>query len=197
MQLCKSSEERRLDVLVNNAAVMMCPKKLTKEGFEEHLGVNHLGHFLLTKLLLPKLRSDSGRIVNVTCSAFKRASINFEDLNSAKSYDKYSAYAQSKLANIYFTDQLLKREKPVKCVAVNPGVAKTKIGRHVSVWLSPISSVFMQTAQSAAQTVIYCAIDPEIMDHSSLYYEKLKPENVEVNEKDSLRLWAISDRWTS
>ncbi|CAD5117572.1 DgyrCDS6331 [Dimorphilus gyrociliatus] len=189
--------EKRLDVLVNNAAVMMCPKKLTKDGFEEQLGVNHLGHFLLTKLLLPKLQSHSGRIVNVTCSAFKQASINFDDLNSSKLYDKYSAYSQSKLANIYFTDQLVKRESSVKSMAANPGVAKTKIGRHISVWLSPVSSVFMQTAHAAAQTVIYCCVDPEVIDHSTFYYEKLKPADVEVDDQNSKRLWAISDRWTS
>lgn len=100
-------EFKRLDVLINNAGVMRCPKSLTKEGIETHLGVNHMGHFLLTNLLLECLKQSApSRIVNVTTLKHGTSKINKEDLNFAISYNEEEAYNQSKLANIMFTSKL-------------------------------------------------------------------------------------------
>ncbi|GFR61493.1 retinol dehydrogenase [Elysia marginata] len=101
--------EKHIDILINNAGVMMCPKQLTEDGFELQLGVNHLGHFLLTHLLLDKLKSSApSRIIIVSARIHTQGSINFNDLNSAKDYGKVDAYAQSKLANLLHQKELVK-----------------------------------------------------------------------------------------
>lgn len=100
-------EFKKLDVLINNAGVMRCEKSVTNEGIETHLGVNHMGHFLLTNLLLDCLKKSSpSRIVNVTTLKHASSTINKKDLNLATSYSEEAAYNQSKLANLLFTTKL-------------------------------------------------------------------------------------------
>lgn len=100
-------EFNRLDVLINNAGIMRCKKSYTKEGIETHLGVNHMGHFLLTNLLLDSLKKSApSRIVNVTTLKHGSSKINKQDLNSTNSYSEEDAYNQSKLANLMFTAKL-------------------------------------------------------------------------------------------
>lgn len=102
--------EHQLHILINNAGVMACPKLFTSDGFELQLGVNHLGHFLLTNLLLDLLKASApSRIVVVSSDAHKFGGINKDDLMCEKSYNKYKAYAQSKLANVLFTRELSKK----------------------------------------------------------------------------------------
>uniref|UniRef100_T1GSZ3 Uncharacterized protein n=1 Tax=Megaselia scalaris TaxID=36166 RepID=T1GSZ3_MEGSC len=133
------NEETKLDILINNAGVMATPKTLTKDGFEMQLGVNHLGHFLLTNLLLDTLKKSApSRIVVVSSAIYIFGSINKADLNSEKAYSKVGAYSQSKLANILFTKELTKRLEGTN-VTVNcchPGVVKTELGRHMSLAIS-------------------------------------------------------------
>lgn len=120
------SEQNRLDLLINNAGVMRIPKRqVTKEGFEEQIGVNHLGHFLLTHLLLDYLKACApSRIINVSSIAHTRGSIDTSDFNSEKNYDPKKAYEQSKLANVLFTRELAKRLKDtgVTVNALHPGI---------------------------------------------------------------------------
>ncbi|GAB5491531.1 MAG: oxidoreductase [Phototrophicaceae bacterium] len=100
----------RLDILLNNAGVMAIPRQETADGFEMQLGVNHLGHFALTRLLLDVIvKTPNARIHNVTSSANYSGSINFDDLMGEKDYGRWSAYGQSKLANVFFTYELQKR----------------------------------------------------------------------------------------
>ncbi|XP_059811457.1 retinol dehydrogenase 12 isoform X2 [Hypanus sabinus] len=107
-------EEKVLNILINNAGVMMCPFMKTSDGFEMQFGVNHLGHFLLTFLLLDHLKKSSpARIINLSSLAHGFGRINFKDLHSENSYDGGSAYCQSKLANILFTRELAKRLKVI------------------------------------------------------------------------------------
>ncbi|XP_075007977.1 retinol dehydrogenase 12 isoform X2 [Calonectris borealis] len=104
------AEEKELHILINNAGVMLCPYSKTADGFEMHLGVNHLGHFLLTFLLLERLKQSApARIVNVSSLAHYGGRIRFHDLHSEKSYNRGLAYCHSKLANVLFTRELARR----------------------------------------------------------------------------------------
>lgn len=128
-------DEPKLDILINNAGVMMCPKMMTRNGFEVQIGVNHLGHFLLTNLLLDRLITAApSRIVVVSSLAHVFGSINKEDLNSEKSYNRYKAYFQSKLANILFTRYLAKKldGTGVTVNALHPGAVNTELQRHIT-----------------------------------------------------------------
>ena len=127
-------EEPRIDILINNAGVMALPeRKLTKDGFEMQFGTNHLGHFLLTNLLLDRLKeAPSARIVNVSSVAYKMGSIKMDNLNSEHSYTSWGAYCQSKIANILFTRGLSKRLEGtnVTANALHPGAIFTGLQQH-------------------------------------------------------------------
>ena len=137
-------EEPRIDILINNAGVMALPQRtLTKDGFEMQFGTNHLGHFLLTYLLLDRIKeAPSARIVNVSSSAHRRGKMDFDNLNSEKSYVPWVAYGTSKLANILFTRSLAKRLKGTNVTAnsLHPGVINTELARHLSL---PIVSMII------------------------------------------------------
>lgn len=106
------AEYNKLHILVNNAGVMRCPKSSTKDGIEMQLGVNHMGHFLLTNLLLDVLKvSAPARIVNLASATYRTGLINMKDLNWDNNYDAGKAYCQSKLAVVLFTRELAKRLK--------------------------------------------------------------------------------------
>ena len=129
-------EEPRIDILINNAGVMAVPeRKLTKDGFEMQIGINHLGHFLLTNLLLDRIKeAPSARIVNVSSRAHLRANLDLGDLNLEKSYDAWTAYGNSKIANILFTRSLARRLKGTRVTtnSLHPGVIMTELSRHLT-----------------------------------------------------------------
>jgi NAD(P)-dependent dehydrogenase (short-subunit alcohol dehydrogenase family) len=121
-----------IDVLINNAGLMLVPRGRTADGFETHIGVNHLGHFALTNLLLPRIRD---RVVTVASLAHRSGRIHVDDLNyEHRRYGRAGAYAQSKLANLLFTHELHRRlttaGSPVRALAAHPGLAKTDLGTH-------------------------------------------------------------------
>lgn len=202
--------ERHVDILINNAGVMRCPKTLTEDGFEMQLGVNHLGHFLLTNLLLDKLKdSQPSRIITLSSVAHTRGKINFADLNSSKDYDKAEAYNQSKLANVLFTRELAKRLEGTKVTAnaVHPGIVNTDLGRHLSlkksyfswIFLGPFLWIFTKTPKQGAQTTIYCSVNPELESVSGKYFSNCKetePSKDAQDDSAAKRLWLISERWT-
>lgn len=174
-------EEPRLDVLINNAGVMMCPKTLTKDGFEMQIGTNHMGPFLLTNLLLDLMKkSGASRIINVSSMVHTSGKLNKEDLNSEKSYSKMGAYSQSKLANILFTRELAKRlEKSIVTVnSLHPGAVKTDLQRHMLPsyikWLGDFIFLFVfKSAKSGAQTQIRLAVDPDLESTTGKYFRYL------------------------
>lgn len=157
---------------------MWCPKNYTKEGFEYQLGVNHMGHFYLTNLLLPKLTASSpSRVVVVTCRDHEKGLIDFDDLNSAKEYDKDRTYNQSKLANVLFAQELNQRLKgtDVTVNCVDPGYVYTDLMRHSSVHKSPYSPVslffkaFLKTPQMGAQPVVYASVSKSLENVTGKY----------------------------
>ncbi|XP_054258076.1 retinol dehydrogenase 13-like isoform X2 [Macrosteles quadrilineatus] len=203
-------EHQRLDILINNAGVMRCPFSRTVEGIEMQLGVNHMGHFLLTNLLLDRLKeSVPSRIINVSSTAHKRGKIKKDDLNSEKNYDAGEAYNQSKLANILFTKELAMRLQGtgVTVNAVHPGIVDTEITRHMSIFNSYIAAIFVKpfmwlftrTPQQGAQTLLYAALLPELEKVSGKYFSNCEEAEVSQQaeeDKTALWLWLVSEKWT-
>lgn len=174
------AEESRLDLLINNAGVMACPRSLTADGYEQQFGVNHLGHFLLTNLLLDRLKHSSpSRIVVVSSAAHLVGRINREDLMSEKNYGKFfGAYSQSKLANVLFTRKLseLLKGSGVTVNCCHPGVVRTELNRHFAgpEWtksaLKVISLYLFKTPRAGAQTQLRLALDPKLECSTGGYY---------------------------
>jgi retinol dehydrogenase 12 len=162
-----------LDVLINNAGVAGA-EGLTKDGFEVTIGTNHLGHFVLTEMLLPLLAaSGEGRIVNVSSEAHRSAKgIDFTTLrNPGVRKTSFQAYARSKLMNILHARELSHRTR-VHTYALHPGVVATDIWRALSPWMQAILKLFMISSEKGARTTVYCATAPELASASGRYYEK-------------------------
>ncbi|XP_078505331.1 retinol dehydrogenase 13 isoform X1 [Lissotriton helveticus] len=191
-----NEEEPHVDILINNAAIMRCPYWKTDDGFEMQFGVNHLGHFLLTNLLLEKLKnSGHSRIINVSSLAHIAGEIDFDDLNwEKKKYDTKAAYCQSKLANVLFTKELARRLEGTRVTAnsLHPGVAATELGRHTgmhkstfsSTALGPLFWVLVKSPKQAAQPTIYLAVAEEMEGISGKYFDGLKEKQPAAKAED-------------
>jgi len=198
----------RLDVLINNAGVFLDAREETADGIEATFAINHLAPFLLTHLVLPRLRETAGRagearIVTVSSEAHRGASMNFDDLNAEKSYNPLQAYAQSKLANILFTHELSRRlqHEGVVANAVHPGVVNTNIWSG-SGWISRIARLFSwlyKRPEEGARSVVYLAASPEVEGVTGQYFketEVVNPSPEAYDEKAEARLWKISREMT-
>ncbi|GAA6228894.1 retinol dehydrogenase 14 [Lates japonicus] len=199
-------EEPRIDVLINNAGIYQCPYMKTEDGFEMQFGVNHLGHFLLTHLLLDLMKSSApSRIVVVSSKLYKYGHINFDDLNSENNYDKAFCYSQSKLANLLFTLELARQLEGtgVTVNALTPGIVRTRLGRHVQIpfLAKPLfnlaSMIFFKSPLEGAQTPLYLACSPEVEGVSGKCFANCKEEELMVkatDEEAAKKLWDISSR---
>ncbi|XP_026099499.1 retinol dehydrogenase 11-like [Carassius auratus] len=197
--------EERLDILINNAGIMMCPQWKTEDGFEMQFGVNHLGHFLLTNLLLDLLKKSApSRVVSVSSLAHDTGKIHFDDINLEENYDPLISYRQSKLANVLFTRELALRLKGtgVTTYTLHPGVINTELGRHffpsLPLWkrllFMPLF-FFVKTPWQGAQTTIYCAVNESLQDSSGLYYSDCAVKEAAPQGRDDAaarRLWDLS-----
>jgi len=161
-----AARDPRIDVLVNNAGIMNPPLTRTRQGFESQFGVNHLGVFALTSLLLPKLAETPGSRVVVTSSiAHLKGKIDWDDLNAEKSYNKTERYGGSKLANALFLFELDRRLRaagsPVTAVGCHPGVASTSLGRHMGIaqLAGPIVGLLLNSAEKGAWPALQGATD--------------------------------------
>lgn len=197
--------EARLDILINNAGIMMCPKWKTEDGFEMQFGVNHLGHFLLTNCLLDLLKkSTPSRIVIVSSLAHEKGHVYFDDINLDKKYSREMSYRQSKLANVLFCRELAERLQGtgVTVYSLHPGVIRTELGRHLfptlALWWRIIAMPFLMLIKSpweGAQTTIYCAVDESLADKSGLYYSDCAPKRPAPQAMDAAaakKLWDLS-----
>ncbi|XP_036390953.1 retinol dehydrogenase 12 [Megalops cyprinoides] len=197
--------EERLDILINNAGVMMCPKWRTEDGFEMQFGVNHLGHFLLTNCLLDLLkRSTPSRIINVSSLAHEKGEIHFDDINLDKDYCPQKSYRQSKLANVLFSQELAAHLEGtgVTVYSLHPGVIRTELGRHfwpmIPLWKRIIFQPLLLLIKSpweGAQTTIYCAVEESLEKTSGLYYSDCAPKEAAPQARDAAtakKLWDVS-----
>uniref|UniRef100_W5LPI8 NADP-retinol dehydrogenase n=1 Tax=Astyanax mexicanus TaxID=7994 RepID=W5LPI8_ASTMX len=193
-------EVNHLHILINNAGVMMCPYMKTADGFEMQLGVNHLGHFLLTYLLIGLLkRSSPARVIVVSSLAHYFGWIRFHDLHSQGSYNSGLAYCQSKLANVLFTRELSRRltGSNVTVNSVHPGTVKSELVRHSTVMslLFTLFSMFLKTPREGAQTSIYCATAEELQSISGKHFSDCAPASVAPQgrcEETAQKLWDVS-----
>jgi len=158
------AREPNLDALINNAGVMTPPLMRTKQGFELQFGVNHLGCFALTALLLPKLSATPGaRVVTTSSIAHNNAQIDWDDLNADKSYNRMQRYAASKLANALFFFELDRRLRAagsqVTSLGCHPGMASTNLGRYMGALqvLNPIVNVLLNSADKGAWPALQAA----------------------------------------
>jgi len=193
----------RIDVLINNAGVMACPERRTSEGFEMQFATNHLGHFLLTNLLLPLLRSSNARVVVLSSLAHKQGKMDWDDLHfHTKPYQPMEAYSQSKLANVLFANELARREESLSVFSVHPGVVKTELSRTIyevygplRFYLMKLLAPFLKTAISGAQTSIHCALEDLAKMETGGYYADCalaeKAPQAEI-ASDAARLWTVS-----
>jgi len=190
---------KRLDILINNAGVWFSKRELTQDGFEKNFAINHLSHFLLTKELLDILtQTTDARIINVASEAHKFSTMNFEDLQSEKSFNSFKAYGQSKLANILFTRYLAKKlsSSGVTVNCLHPGVVSTNLFDKMSGFMKKIFQLFMISPQKGAATTIHLALSETVNGQSGLYFKKKKattPNKSAQNDADAERLWQESE----
>jgi retinol dehydrogenase 12 len=191
-----------LHLLINNAG-LAGQKRLTKQGFEQTFGVNHLGHFLLTQLLLPRLiQQPHSRVVNVSSKAHYDASgIDFSELRRpGKGFGALHAYAVSKLANVLHAKELARRYggQGLHAYALHPGVVKSDVWRQVPQPFRWLIMRSMISNEEGAKTTLYCATSAEVADHNGRYYDECREKEPSAPAQDAelaRRLWEQSERY--
>ena len=209
----------RIDLLINNAGVMLTPKQVTKDGFELQFGTNHLGHFALTGLVLDQLLPVRGsRVVTVSSMGHRlRAAIHFDDLQWERRYEPGAAYGQSKLANLLFTYELQRRlaarssgKNATIAVAAHPGSSNTELTRNLPAIFRPVKAVLgpmlFQSPAMGALPTLRAATDPAV--RGGQYYgpdgfleqrghPKLVQSSAQSHDEElQRRLWTVSEELT-
>ena len=200
-----------LDILINNAGVMTCPFSKTEDGFEIQMGTNHLGHFALTGLLMPLLKSTKGsRIVATSSIAHRQGNIDFEDINWEKrKYNTTKAYGDSKIANLYFTYELARKLKddpnaPI-VTAAHPGWTSTELQRH-NLMFRILNPLFSQNVVGGVLPTLRAATDENAKAGDYFGpsgFQELKGAPIVVksnalsyNEANAKKLWEVSEKMT-
>jgi NAD(P)-dependent dehydrogenase (short-subunit alcohol dehydrogenase family) len=196
----------RLDVLVNNAGGTWSARQGTAQGIEYTFGVNHLGHFYLTNLLLSRLEASApARVINVTSVGhhFARNGMRFDDLQSERGYDAMEAYCRSKLANVLFTRELAKRlgDRSVTANAAHPGPVRSGFGMDGDLtgfmgFGMKLVRPFEISPKRGAKTSIHLASSPAVADKTAMYWVRSKPGHMSRRARDdeaAARLWTESE----
>lgn len=193
-----------LDVLINNAGVINTQRILLDNGQEQMFAVNHLGHFLLTTLLLDRLKqAERGRVVVVASEAYRFCrGIRFDDLQWNKGFGAFRAYGHSKLANILFARELAERLKGTRVTvnALHPGGVRSQLGAQNTWYAGHILALvkpFLRTAERGAETSVYLATSHEVTTTTGEYFYDCKPKKTKPSARDreqARRLWELSER---
>lgn len=200
----------RLDVLVNNAGGINTSRSETLDGFETSFGVNHLGYFLVTNLLLDRLKASApARVVSVSSGAHLRSKgMNFDDLNAEQSYSGMGAYGKSKLANVLFTYELARRLEGsgVTANCLHPGVVRSGFGQNNGGLMALVFKSFYtlltpltKSSSQGAETSIYLASSPDVEGVTGKYFadsKETRSSPASHDEEAAKRLWEISEQMT-
>ncbi len=193
----------RLDVLLNNAGALHATRKASADGLELTFAVNHLAPFLLTSLLLPRLRASApARVVTVASEAHRLGPLDLDDLQARRGYAALKVYGRSKLANVLFSNELARREAGtgVTSNSLHPGAVATGFGRNDPGWfrlLVTIGSPFLTTPRKGARTSIHVASASELAGVTGRYFKDLRevaPAPFARDEAVQRRLWELSER---
>lgn len=210
----RANQEDRIDGLINNAGVMVPPRTMTEDGFELQFGVNHLGHFALTGLLINKIKQNpNARVVNVSSLAHRNGHIDYDDLHAENFYNRMARYAMSKFANILFTYELQRRLKQAEsgaiAVACHPGGSATELGRNIptfaTIALLPLR-LFLNSSAEGALPTLMAATSKDVVGGDyfgptqlgELRHSATKVDTVPASkdEIDAARLWQVSQEQT-
>jgi NAD(P)-dependent dehydrogenase (short-subunit alcohol dehydrogenase family) len=198
-----AASEPRIDVLINNAGAMFAERRVTPEGLELTFALNHMAYFVLTQALREKLiASAPARIVSTASTAHQGASLDFNDLQSAKGYGGLKVYGRSKLANILFTRELARRLAGTGVTAncLHPGVVATRFGDASGGWAGrviPLLRPFFLSPEKGADTIVYLASSPEVEKTTGDYFVKRKiaePSAAARDDAAAKRLWEASEK---
>jgi len=200
-----TSRYSHLDVLINNAGAIFTKRAVSVDGLEMTFALNHLGYFLLTNLLLDRLKaSTSARIINVSSSAHIQGKMNFEDLQSEHSYNCIQAYAQSKLANLLFTYALARRLEGthVTVNALHPGIVATNFGSNDNWLKTKLRNILkrkMISPEEGAKTMVYIATSPDVECITGNYFydcKVIRSSEESYNITNAEKLWLLSESLT-
>ena len=195
----------RIDVLINNAGLVLGERRGTPDGFEHVFAVNHLAPFLLTNLLLPRLTASApARVITVTSDAHSAARLDLDDPNLEHGWDSWRSYANSKLANILFTRELAQRLHGTGVTAncAHPGVVRTGFGRDARPLLRlgvTLARPFLLSPERGADTIVYLASSPGVADETGGYYvrrQRREPSAAARDDAAARKLWQISEELT-
>lgn len=196
-----ADSEPQIDVLINNAGAMFGSRQVTEDGLEKTFALNHMSYFTVTNILLDRLKATPGaRIVSTASGAHVGNKLNFDDLQSEKSYSPFAVYGRSKLMNILFTRELAKRLAGTGVTAncLHPGFVGTRFGDEsggLMSWVIKLGKNFALTPEQGAETIIYLASSDDVAGKSGGYYDKKQltaPSRAAQSDADAKRLWDIS-----
>lgn len=197
----------RIDVLINNAGIILTDRQVSADGYEMMVQVNHLAPFLLTNLLLDKLKASGARIVNTSSGAYPSGgALDFDDLMAEKSYVAFPRYGRTKLMNILFTRELAKRLAGTGATTncLHPGVVNTGFAADGDThgWFSTMIGLFRpfyRSPEKGAATTLYLATSPDVAKVSGEYFADKKKKQLKPYARDdaaAARLWAVSEQLT-